>query len=183
MSFRTRTVLAVAAAVSVAIVAAAGAAYVAARNQLVSQVNAGLRDQADSLARMDPERILGYRGGVFNTYYQVVAADGRMQRPPGERYGIPIGDDTKQVASGTRKPFFSEARVGGLPARVYTFHYADGIAIQVAGDVSDIKRALARLRWILIVVGGAGILVATLIALFVARHVLRPVRSRTEARE
>jgi two-component system sensor histidine kinase MprB len=183
MSFRLRTVLAVAAAVSVAIVAAAGAAYFAARNQLVGQVNAGLKAQAAQIGQMDSENILGYRGAVFNSYYQVVASNGRKQLPPFLSVPLPVTKQTTAVAAGTHKAFYADTHIEGYAVRIYTFHYTNGIAIQVAGDISDIQHALSRLRWILFVVGAAGILVATLIALFVARHVLRPVRRLTEASE
>ncbi len=183
MSFRTRTTLAVAAAVAIAIVLAAGAAYFAARNELVSQIDVGLKIQAESIAQVDPEKILGYRGGVFNSYYQVVDAAGHTQLPPLLRYALPVTERTKQVAAGKAEPFYSDARVGGLSARMYTFRYGSGIAIQVAGNVSDIHHALARLRWILIGVGAGGILVSALIALLVSRAVLRPVRRLTEASE
>jgi two-component system sensor histidine kinase MprB len=183
MSFRARLAVAVAAAVAVAIALAAGAAYLAARNELFSQVDSGLKQQAVSIARMDPDRILGYRGGVFDTYYQVVTSDGVSQRPPNERFAIPISARTKQVAAGRSDPYYADLRIGGRAARVFTFRYAPDVAIQVAADISDINGALGRLRWILILAGAAGIGVATLIALFVTRTVLRPVRRLTEATE
>ena len=183
MSFRLRTVLAVAAAVSVAIVAAASAAYVAARNELVGQVNAGLRTQATQIAQMDPEKILGYRGPVFNTYYQVVDSTGTRQLPPWLSTPLPVEKRTRAVAAGTGKPYFVDAKLGHYDVRIYTFQYQKGIAIEVAGDISGIEHALARLRWILLLVAAVGVLAATLIAGFVARHVLRPVRRLTAATE
>jgi two-component system, OmpR family, sensor histidine kinase MprB len=183
VSFRTRMTLSVAAAFAVAIVLAAGASYVAARNELVNQIDAGLKSQAESIAQLDPERILGYRGGVFNSYYQVVDAAGHTRLPPDLRYLLPVSSRTRAVAAGKAAPFYSDAPVGGVSARIYTFHYASGIAIQVAGNVSEIHRALSRLRWILIIVGAGGIGVATLIALLVSRAVLQPVRRLTEATE
>jgi two-component system, OmpR family, sensor histidine kinase MprB len=183
VSFRARVTLGVAAAVAVAVVVAAGAAYVAARNELLGQVDSGLRDQAADLKRVDAARILGYRGPVFGSYYQVVTSDGSTQLPPGERFAIPVSKHTKEVAAGKRQPFLTDVGVGGVSARTYTFRYADGVAIQVAADISDINRALGRLRWVLLGVAAAGIGVAVLLALLVTRAVLRPVRQLTEASE
>ncbi len=183
MTFRARLTLGVAAAVAVAVVGAAGAAYVAARNELLAQVDSGLRDQADGIGQMDAGRILGYRGQVFGSYYQVVTADGTTQLPPGERSPIPVTRRTKQVASGKSEAFVTDAHVGGVSARLYTFRYASGVAIQVAADIGDINGALSRLRWVLLGVAVAGIGLAVLLALLVTRTVLRPIRVLTEATE
>jgi two-component system sensor histidine kinase MprB len=182
MTFRTRTTLAVGAAVAVAIALAAGAAYFAARNELVTQVDASLRAEATQLAEVPPDRLLLYHG-IFNAQnYQVVDENGTPQTPSGIAT-LPIDAQTKAVATGRQGPFYSDSHVRKIPVRVFTFQYQPGLAVQVVGDVTSINHALSRLRWILVLVAALGIGVATLIALLVARTVLRPVRKLTEATE
>jgi two-component system sensor histidine kinase MprB len=183
MSFRTRMTLFVAAAVAVAVALAAFAAYFAARNELYGQVDASLREQAHDLAGVPPDRILGYSGPVFGSYYQVVASDGTTRLPPPLKHPIPIHPRTKLVAAGGSTPFFANDVVGKASARVYTFRYANNIAIQVAADIGDIESALARLRRVLVLVAVGGIGLATLLALMVTRSVLVPVRRLTAASE
>jgi two-component system sensor histidine kinase MprB len=173
---------AVAAAVAVAIVLAAGAAYFAARNELVGQVDAAMREQATSIARLDFPHLLGYHGDLGG-YYQVVTSTGDTQLPPGEGIQIPVSSRTKQVAAGKSRAFFTDATAGKIPIRIYTFQYAPRIAIQVVSNMGSINHALHRLRWILAIVAALGIGVATLIALLVTRTVLRPVRKLTTATE
>jgi two-component system sensor histidine kinase MprB len=181
VTFRTRITLAVAAAVAVAIALAAGSAYFAARNELITQVDSSLRDEAGKLAQVEFPRLLLYRGVFGAQNYQVVDAHGNPQSADG--IPLPIGARTKAVATGTHGAFFSDSHVGSIPVRVFTFRYAPGLAVQVAGDISSINHALSRLRWILVLVAALGIGVATLIALLVTRTVLRPVRRLTEATE
>src|SRR3954454_8093990 len=183
MSFRARMTMFVAAAVPVAVALAAFAAYCAARNELSGQVDAGLREQAHDLSGVEPDRILGYSGPVFGSYYQVVASDGTTRLPPPLKHAIPIHPRTKLVAAGRSTPFFANDAVGKASARVYTFRYANNIAIQVAADIGDIESALARLRRVLVLVAVGGIGLATLLALTVTRSVLVPVRRLTAASE
>jgi two-component system, OmpR family, sensor histidine kinase MprB len=182
VSFRTRVTAAVAAAVAVSIGLAAGAAYFAARNQLVTQVDASLRAEAVQLAQVPADRLLFYHGVFGAQNYQVVDSLGHPQSPS----GIPeLATDgrTMAVARGKHAAFFSDSRVHKIPVRIFTFQYEDGLAVQVVGDVSSIKHALGRLRWLLTLVATLGIGVATLVALLVSRTVLRPVRKLTEATE
>jgi len=183
MSFRTRMTILVAAAVAVAVALAAFAAYVAARNELYGQVDAGLRDQATDLARVDPDQILSFRGPVFGSYYQVVTSGGRTQLPPPFQHKIPVHARTIGVAAGRSTPFYTNDAVGQASARVYTFQYANNIAIQVAANIGDIESALARLRRLLALVAVGGIGLATLLALMVTRSILVPVRRLTAASE
>jgi two-component system, OmpR family, sensor histidine kinase MprB len=182
VSFRARVILAVTAAVAAAIVLAAGAAYFAARNELIAQVDSGLKNEAGQLAQVPADRLLFYHG-VFNAQnYQVVGGDGKPQSPTGIPE-LPISASTRAVATGKRAAFFADSRVRTIPVRVFTFQYAPGLAVQVVADVTSINHALARLRWILAIVAALGIGLATLMALLVTRTVLRPVRRLTEATE
>jgi two-component system sensor histidine kinase MprB len=184
MSFRSRLMLAVAAAVAVAVALAALAAYFAARNELFGQVDAGLKGQAAQLAQLDAGRVLGYRGPPFaGVYYQLVAADGTTQLPGAESIQLPVDAHVRRVAAGEARAFFSDRTANHVPIRMYTFRYAQGVAIQVVSPVDGIDNALSRLRWLLVGVAALGIALAALLGLLVTRAVLRPVQRLTRATE
>ena len=184
MSFRSRLTLAVAAAVAVAVALAAVASYFAARNELFGQVDASLRGQGQALARLDADRVLGYRGPPLQgAYYQLVTDDGATQLPRGLAIPLPVTADVKAVAAGRRKAFFSDTAAADIPIRMYTFRYAPGVAIQVVSDISGIRHALGRLKWVLLLVALGGVAFAALLALLVTRAVLTPVARLTRATE
>jgi two-component system sensor histidine kinase MprB len=183
LSFRSRLTIAVAVAVAIAVALGAVAAYFAARNELVGQVDAGLYDAAEQIRQTPPDHLLGFRGGFGGAYYQVVTSGGQTQLPPTEGTPIPVSAATKAVAAGKHRPFYAGGVAAGLPIRVYTFQYAPGFAVQVVSRVSEIDQALARLRWVLVLVGAGGVGLAALLGLLVTRAVLSPVRRLTEATE
>jgi two-component system sensor histidine kinase MprB len=183
MSFKARLTLGVAAAVAVAVALAAAGAYVAARNELYSQIDQGLAAQAATIAELPPDRLLGYRGALGAGYYQVVSATGEMQRPVLERVPLPVDDRDKRVAAGAHHAFYRNDEAGNQAIRMYTFQYAKGYAVQVVSLVGEINHALSRLLWILVGVAAGGIAVAVLLAFLVTRAVLKPVRRLTEASE
>jgi two-component system, OmpR family, sensor histidine kinase MprB len=183
VSFKARLTLGVAAAVAIAVAVAAAGAYFAARNELFGQIDQGLFAQAETIAQLPPDRLLGYRGALGAGYYQVVSAAGVTQRPLNERVPLPVAATDKQVATGGRGAFYRDDEAGHQAIRMYTFQYADGYAVQVVSLVGEINQALSRLLWILVGVAAGGIAVAVLLAFLVTRAVLRPVRRLTEASE
>jgi len=115
---------------------------------------------------------------------QLIQADGRVLRPAGETRALPVDQRARTVARTGKGRYFSEATVGGVHLRLLTTTDADGGAVQVARPLTEVDHALSRLRFVLIVVGLAGIAVAALLGAFVARAALAPVARftrRTEA--
>ena len=82
----------------------------------------------------------------------------------------------RDVAAGARDGFLRDASVNGTSVRVLTAPLGDGRAIQVALPLEDVNDTLGRLRWLLALIGVAGIALAGLLAAAVARAGLAPVR-------
>jgi two-component system sensor histidine kinase MprB len=204
MSLRARLTLAAAAAVAIAVLLASVVVFVFVRSQLRGQVDNSLRQGADFFASLPaPPGALGQltvgtdgEGGIQITqvpalrpatvYVQVVSARGRVMGATGAR--IPVTSHTAAVAAGTAAPYFSDATIDGLHARVYTSHVGPldtfpRLAVQVARPLTEVDGTLRRLGWILlgVLVGGIGL--AAALGLIVARSALRPVRRLTGAVE
>jgi len=89
------------------------------------------------------------------------------------------------VANGFEPGYFQDTTYGGIDYRVYTASLPDsqGALVRVARSVDDVTVVLRQLAALLIVLTLAGGLVAALGARLVARRVLRPVRTLTDAVE
>jgi two-component system sensor histidine kinase MprB len=123
--------------------------------------------------------------GLQTAYLTVVGSDGRVRVPPGGRTRLPVSAATRAVAAGARKPFFSDASVGGADVRVYTSALPGlpGLAIQVARPLAEVNRTLDRLALVLALVSAAGIALAAGLGRLVARTALAPVGRLTAAVE
>ena len=192
MSIRARLALGCVAAMAVVVLLVSALAYVAVRNQLRGQVDDQLRDRAAAVApaldRLDPRpfgpvddmRIptapLGRAGGLV----QIVSADAadapREDGGPGGAPELPVDDAVREVAAGTRAPFLRDASLDGTSVRVLTEPIGAGRAVQVALPLEDVNDTLGRLRWVLALIGVAGLALAGLLAAAVARAGLAPVR-------
>jgi two-component system sensor histidine kinase MprB len=192
-------------AVAGVVVAVAISVYVADRSELRGQIDRSLRavalqyesqrhgppgeEQTDHRGggrgdERPPDRAPPVAFGGASGYVQLIRPDGRVLRPPGETQALPVDDRARQVATTGKGRYFSEERVGGVHLRLLTTTDADGGAVQVARPLTEVDHALSRLRFVLAVVGLAGIAVAALLGALVARAALAPVARftrRTEA--
>ena len=193
MSFRARVALAAALAVAVSVALASAAAFVLARNQLLVGVDRGLEARAAAIVAAPVETLLGQERryqlppqpfGTATTYVQLVEPDGTADRPGGEPESLPVDDAVRAVAAGDRGAYFSEATVEGVHFRILTTPLYPGIvALQVARPLSEIDAVLARLQFILFLVGVGGIALGAGLGLVVSRTSLAPVRKLTRAAE
>ena len=188
MSFRTRLALAAAAAVALAVVLASVTVFVVVRSELRAEVDDALRNRAEEISRLPPERVgrslfgPGPGLGGAEGYPQVVEPDGSTHRPPGADVPLPVSDRVIDVVNGEQDPFLSDARVEGTHLRMITFQYPP-YAIQVARPLTEVDNTLDRLRTYLILIALAGIGLAGGLGLVVSRAALAPVRRLTEAAE
>jgi two-component system sensor histidine kinase MprB len=106
---------------------------------------------------------------------QVISAAGVPRPGPGQAR-LPVDEAAREVAAGERGPDLRDARIDGRPMRVLTTPAGGGWALQVALPLDDVHDVLGRLRWVLVLVGGAGIALAGVLAGAVARTGLAPVR-------
>lgn len=193
LSIRARLALGSALAMALVVLLVSALVYVAVSDQLRGQVDDQLRERVDAVVpallrlppgpfggpvddRRIPTAPLGRAGGLV----QVVTADdgdrggGGGGDPRGG--GLPVSDEAREVAAGRRGAFFADAEVRGAGVRVLTVPLRDGRALQVALPLDDVDDTLGRLRWLLALVGIAGIALAGLLAAAVARAGLAPVR-------
>jgi two-component system, OmpR family, sensor histidine kinase MprB len=193
MSFRVRLAVAAAVAVAVAVALAVVLAYAVVRSQLRSEVDDALSERVDQIQHV-PINVEGGPGRFFLRipgpalggaagYVQVVAQDGTTLRPEGAAVPLPAGSRVTSVAAGRTSAYFSDARVTGTHVRVLTAPLGQGYAVQVARPLSEVDDTLSRTRNLLIVVALAGIGIAALLGLAVARAALAPVRRLTQTTE
>jgi two-component system sensor histidine kinase MprB len=97
---------------------------------------------------------------------------------------LPVDGRALEIARAGQGRSFGDANVAGVHLRVLTTASGDGGAVQVARPLTEVDHALSRLRFVLVVVGLAGIAGAVLLGAVVARAALAPVARftrRTEA--
>ncbi len=188
MTLRARLTLSAAAAVALAVVLASIAVYFVVRSELRGEVDDALKGRANTIVRpFDDDRefpdvpppILGGPGG----YVQLVTADGSSARERGSNVALPVNEHTQAVAAGTKGAYFSDATVAGTRVRILTVPYRNGLALQIARPLTEVDDVLSRLRWILLLVACAGVGIAALLGLAVARSALAPTRRLTETAE
>jgi two-component system, OmpR family, sensor histidine kinase MprB len=192
-------------AVAGVVVAVAISVYVADRSELRGQIDRSLEDVArtfEGQSRLPPGALRDPDGrppldrpgrfeaappapfGGASGYVQFVQPDGTVRRPPAESRALPVDERVRDVARAGEGRYFSEARVGGVHLRLLTTADPDGGAVQIARPLTEVDHALSRLRFVLAVVGLAGIALAAVLGALVARAALAPVARftrRTEA--
>jgi two-component system sensor histidine kinase MprB len=173
---------------AVVVMVVAGLVYIAVRDQMRTQVDAQLRDRAavivpvaETLANLDgvaldelrlPTPLAGRAEGLV----QVVTTGGAVRRPAGSTAAIPVDETTRAVGAGDAPETLEDVRIGDEPFRVLTSPVPGVGAVQIALTLSDVDSVLGRLRWTMALIGGAGIVLAGLLAGLVARAGLAPVR-------
>jgi two-component system sensor histidine kinase MprB len=135
------------------------------------------RRSSTATPRGRPPRTVPARLGEATGYIQFVDTNGKVTLLPGEQARLPTSS-AAAVAAGRHRAFFSEARVQGTQLRIYT-RKAGGRAVQVALSLNSTNHVLSWIRVLFLVISSVAVACTALIALFVARTVLRPVRRLT----
>jgi two-component system sensor histidine kinase MprB len=202
VTLRNRIGAAAGLAVAGVVVAVAISVYVADRSELRGQIDRSLADVArpyetqrhappgggsdehDGQRRGGPpEGAPPAAFGGASGYVQIIQPDGRVLRPASETRALPVDQRALAVARSGKGRYFSDTRVGGVHLRLLTSHDADGGAVQVARPLTEVDHALSRLRFVLVVVGLAGIALAAALGALVARAALAPVARFTRRTE
>jgi two-component system sensor histidine kinase MprB len=194
MSLRARVALLAAVCVAAAVALVSLGAYLTVYQRLYQQVDDTLVGRASSLVN-DPT-VVGSRGEKIPTYFfrlsdiqfDIINGDGDSLLPePVTR--PPIGNDELQVAArrstqSIRTDTRTDSRVLAVPYRIGTASGSGATAaLVIAQPLKPTKDTLANLAIVLIVIGGAGIVLAALAGTAVARTSLRPVQRLTQATE
>ena len=185
MSFRTRLVLVAAAAVALAVVAASFVVYFVVKGQLYGTVDNNLRRSADLLAHVPPREIPRFTDPQFSVVggtTQVVSRNGGTFPSPSI---LPVTDAVLTVAKGNRETLLFNAHALGDHIRVIAFQYqpVPGYAVEVARSLSATDHALSRIKLLLFLIAGGGVLVAAGLGLAVSGAALAPVRRLTQTTE
>ena len=197
LNFRARITLAAAAAVAVVVIVASALAYILVRNELFSNVDNQLRARADRIENgpLHVGHLLAptQRYGSAQGYYQVVTASGPPLLFRGEGAAIPVSNDVRDAAQGSRQnSFFSDTSVPGKHLRVLTVPVTlvnplagttQPAALMIALPLNEVDSVLHRLGWILFFVALGGVGIAAILGFAVARTALAPVRRLTRTTE
>jgi len=193
VTFRARIAVASAVAVALAVVLSSVVVYVVAGRQLRAPIDDALRAQAADLSRHPIGVVEGAGGASFlairpefgeaRGYVQLVRSNGQVLVPPLQQVKLPVTDEARSVARGSGDASWADAHVDGTHLRVLTFAYGPQAAVQVARPLTEVDAALRRLSLFLLLVAAAGIVLAAILGLLVARAALGPVRRLTETAE
>lgn len=190
MTLRARLALSAALAVAAAVVLASVAVYFVVRSELRDEIDDALRQRAASIQAMHgprlgglfphiPPPLLGGAGGIV----QIVDTGGDTLRESEDIPGLPVDERTLAVAAGREGAYLADAEVSGVPVRMVTVPFRPGYAVQIARPLTEVNSVLARMRWILLVIGLAGAGLAAALGLGVAQAALGPARRLTDAAE
>ncbi|MDX6648913.1 MAG: two-component system, OmpR family, sensor histidine kinase MprB [Solirubrobacteraceae bacterium] len=213
MSLRARMGLVAGLAVALAVVAVAGVVYGGTRSELRGQVDKSLAARAGTIAAAgrgaakrpgdgdrrphrpdgagasgDPGRAAAATprtpfGGPSGTV-QFVSRTGAVYRPPDDRaWSIPVSGQARAVAATGRGSHYEDLHSRGIHIRVLTTGLGSGGAVQVARPLTEVDSALSNQLILLIVIGAAGIAIAGLMGLVVARTALSPITRFTRRTE
>jgi two-component system sensor histidine kinase MprB len=191
MSLRARLTLLAATAVAIAIVLAAGIAYVTVQNRLFDEADRTLREQATRVADFsagpgEPPFGAQPNPGAFprsDQYLQVIGADGTLSAPGDQAVDLPADAEDRAIARDGDRAVIRNVSADGKHLRMITMSMRGGGAVQIAKPLDEIDNTLASLRITLILVALGGIALAGALGFVVARAVLRPVERLTAAAE
>ena len=178
ISLRLRLILAAATAVAIAVVGASAGAYVVVRHELRYQVDESLLRNAGQVSQ---EGGIQAAGGRIRGVYQILNPDGTVFAPVPA--ALPVSDGDKAVAAGTKTTSRHDVRVNGIHMRVLTVGLVNGGAAQIVAQLDAVDATLKRLVLLLSLLVIAGVGMAVLLGMAVARAALVPVDRLTASAE
>ncbi len=193
MSLRLRLTLFIAAVVALTAALLSWAAFTSASSEARQEIDDALTSRAlmargfrgtDIPQGLEPpaDFRLGPISFESDTRVQVIDSSGEILLGLPD-FSLPVEDADIAVAAQPSRTILRDIEVDGVHYRMMTTSAGDGLAIQMARDMSETDAFLADLRWRLIAIGGGGVLVAALISWFIARRALTPVGRLTDVIE
>jgi two-component system sensor histidine kinase MprB len=140
----------------------------------------GSRDCDQGLG-LDNARGGGYGGA--QGYVQLVSRGGSVCLASQETTKLPVGGDVTALARSGHGQFFSDASLGGHHLRVLAAGAGRYGAVQVALPLTQVDDAMSKQLVLLIVIAAAGIALAALLGILVARTALAPIGRFTRQTE
>jgi two-component system sensor histidine kinase MprB len=192
MSLRTRVTVFTSLLVAAAVITVSWAGYRSAREEARDEIDTFLMTRGMLLGVFDgtymrlgpiarPSRYTVGPIPVRNeAVFQVIDASGNVTLSLDD-ISLPIDQMDRGVAVGLTGPILRDVRVDGIHYRMLTHRAGEGVAVQMARDLTETDTFLADLRARLILIGGAAVVIAGLGAWFISRRALRPVGQLTDA--
>ncbi len=186
MSLRARVTWLAASCVAGAVALVSLGAYLTVRQNLYDQVDAALAQKASNvvnstlIAQFENTEFPAGFLSLSDVRFALIDRNGTPIQ--GITYGSPpIGRDELAVAAGERSSSIrTDGRTGN---RVLAVPYRDQSALVLAQSLQPTRQQLADLSLVLLLIGGAGVVVSALAGTAVARTGLRPVQRLTRATE
>ena len=139
----------------------------------------GEGDEGLGLDRV-PTSAFGATPGIFTIVYR----DGGTYVPQGQKYTIPVDDRAKAVAASGHGQYFFDTTVGGTRLRVLvTGLHSNKGALMIGLPLTDVDHALSNQLLLLAIIAAAGIALAVLFGLLVAKTALAPIARFTRQTE
>jgi two-component system sensor histidine kinase MprB len=126
------------------------------------------------------------RGGGFGGpqgYIQLVSPSGSVCLATGETTKLPVDDAVKALARSGTGQYLTDVRVGGHHLRVLVHGAGAYGAVQVALPLTQVDDALSHQLRLLVIIAAAGIALAVLLGVLVARTALAPIGRFTRQTE
>jgi Signal transduction histidine kinase len=188
-SLRARIGILAALVAALAVVLVSGAAFLTVRVNILQTLDANLLQRASAAAQSelaDPARLATLPTevlGAADIRIALVLADGRAISAEAEATAPPLGIDELTVSRGGQEYSVRTAEEGDVQYRVVAVQAGRGQALVIAQRLDPTQQVLTKLGIALPIVGGIGVVLATLAGVAVARTGLRPVDRLTAATE
>jgi two-component system, OmpR family, sensor histidine kinase MprB len=143
-----------------------------------SQTSQGDPDEGLGIDRLPPQAF----GGASGTF-TLFKPDGSTYVPKGQSYEIPSTPAIQALARSGHGLLYIDMRVKGTHIRVLVEGIGPRGALAVALPLTTVDAALRSQLVLLLVIGGAGILLAALLGFLVARTALAPIARFTRQTE
>ncbi|HEY7051817.1 MAG TPA: HAMP domain-containing sensor histidine kinase [Mycobacterium sp.] len=169
--------------VAMVVVLIAVAAYIVVSAALYRNVDNQLQTRARLLIEsgaLDTDPGKAIEGTAYSDVNAMLVIPGRAIYTANQQgQQLPFGEQEKDVVDGD---LLLSLRAAG-DQRVLATHLPNGSTLLVSKSLKPTNSVLRQLGWVLIVVGGVGLVVAAVAGGMVARAGLRPVRRLTDAAE
>lgn len=200
MSLRRRMVFFTAAAVALAVVLSAVACYLAVQRSMRARIDHQLQTQAALIVAASSARVFPVRrsrpgppAALFVHLPQpslqtegdlaLLSASGAVYERPGDRTHFTVTAHDLAVARGDARAYFGDGTAGSTPVRVYVAPAGKDHAVIAVQSLADLDSTLDDLAEILLAIAIAGVALAGLLGLFVARAAAAPVHLLRQATE
>jgi two-component system sensor histidine kinase MprB len=183
LSLRWRVMLLAMSMVAMVVVLMAVAVYAVVSAALYTDIDNQLQSRAQLLIASgslaaDPAKAI--EGTAYSDVNAMLVNPGRSIYTANQQgQTLPVGQPEKAVIQG--ELFMSRRTVGDQ--RVLAIHLPNGSSLLISKSLQPTNAVMTKLKWVLLAVGGIGVVIAAVAGGMVARTGLRPVGQLTEAAE